>query len=74
MRTYKHTGTFMNEEGVRFELSVNCNNMREAFFLLIADAIREGKFYDLEYIEDEKGNVTRVHDIKEVDNILRKIS
>ena len=70
MRTYKYTGTFIGDNGHKYELEVSCNGFIQATILLTADAIRSGKHWQLSRIENENGNVRQVSDILLIDDIL----
>jgi hypothetical protein len=62
MKRYKYIGSFGNGK-INFTISVQANSFIEAFFLLTAKAIEEGKFYQLNEIEDEIGHKTKINDI-----------
>jgi hypothetical protein len=76
MRTYKYVGTFvyLDENGKKkyFQLTVNCNGFTQAMILLMADAIREGKQYQVGTIVDEKGTVKRIDEqaITKITNLI----
>jgi len=63
MRNYKYTGLFISQEGHSYKLEVRCHSFLQAFFLLTADAIRSGKHYQLNSIEDENGHIKYISDI-----------
>lgn len=72
MRTYKYTGTFIAEDnGHKYELTVNCNGFIQALILLSADAIRSGRHWQLSRIENENGNVRLVDDMTNIDDLLK---
>ncbi len=71
MKKYKYTGTFKNDDGHTYQLDVTCNGYLEAFFLLTAKAISEGKHYQLYTIADEEG---RIRYVDKISKILRLIS
>lgn len=57
MKTTKYIGNFLN-----FQLEVNCFGFSEAYYLLIAKAISEGKDYKtLNTITDEYGGYFNVN-------------
>lgn len=67
MKPTRYTGTFTSADGKRsYTLSVDCMGFIEAFFLLTADAIRSGKYYQLSVIIDEYGQKRNIGDISEV--------
>lgn len=72
MKTYKYTGTFKNSDGHIYTLTVECNGFIQAFFLLTADAIRTGKHYQLNTIQDDErgGSVVKVDNINKVSSLL----
>lgn len=51
MKTTQYTGTFNNGSGNEYKLTVYCFGFVEAFFLLTAKAIQEGKHFELGTIE-----------------------
>lgn len=67
MRQYKYTGVFscigFEGEVLRFSLEVHCNGFIEAFILLTAKALNQGKCYQLDWITDEKGTKVEVEDL-----------
>ena len=69
MKTYNYIGTFKSKDNNIFKLGINCKGFEQAFFLLIASALRQdklykqGKRYCLEYIENDKRVVKHVDDI-----------
>ena len=71
MRTYKYKGTFISAEGHEYTLEVNCNGFIQAFFLLTADAIRMGRHYQLDTIEDEDGSERQIEDILNVGKLIK---
>jgi len=70
MRTYKYTGTFIGDNGHKYELTVSCNGFIQAVILLTADAIRLGRHYQLSRVENENGNVRQIGDILKIDDII----
>jgi len=70
MKKYKYIGNFRSIEGYEYELEVYCNGTIQAFFLLIAEAIKSGKHYQLNTITDEKGNVYTIDDINKVGDLI----
>jgi hypothetical protein len=70
MKTYKYIGLFKNDVGHTFELTVHCNGLFQAFILLTADAIREGKHYQLDTITDENANVAKIGKLNLLSNIV----
>jgi hypothetical protein len=70
MGTNKYTGFFKSAEGHTYQLEVNCNGFLQAFFSLTADAIRNGRHYQLNKITDEKGNEKMVDDIIKCNALL----
>ena len=73
MKNYKYTGLFKSSEGHTYELTVSCNGFIQAFFLLTADAIRSARHYQLNTINNEKGDVVEVGDICKVSKLLKTI-
>ena len=71
MTTTQYTGLFRSAEGHQFELKVNCFGLLQAFFLLTADAIRKVKHYQLYTITSEKGDVYKVDDILNCNDLLK---
>ena len=71
MKTTKFTGKFRNEYGREYELTVNCFSFFQAFFLLTADAIRNGSHYQLATITSEDGEVKHVGDIMQCSEIIK---
>lgn len=71
MRRYKFIGYF--KDGTvesEFRLVVHCNGYAQAFILLTADAIRKGRHYQLDKIQNEEGEVKVIDkDFKIVDLI-----
>jgi len=51
MKTTKYTGAFKSDSGDTYTLSVNCTGFVQAYFLLTAEAIKNGKYFQLETIE-----------------------
>ena len=70
MKKYKYVGTFLSSDNNRYQLTCYCNGFLEAFILLTADAIKQGKHYQLENIADEHLNVCKVADIIKLNEIL----
>jgi len=70
MRTYKYIGIFTNDCGDTHELVAYCNNFFHAFFLLTAEAISRGDYYQLDKIKDEKGIIKFVYDINKCKDLL----
>ena len=70
MRNYTFIGTFRNAEGHEYTLTVYCMTTFQAFFLLTADAIREGKHYQLKHITNEKGEIFWVDDVMKVSELI----
>jgi uncharacterized protein YjdB len=60
MKTTKYTGHFQTIDGNKWTKSVSCIGTHDAFFLLMAAAIEDGKAPALQYIVDEKGNKTKI--------------
>lgn len=57
MKTYKYIGDFCT-----FQLEVNCIGFQDAYYLLIAKAINEGKSYDyFMTITDETGYIKDIN-------------
>lgn len=71
MRTTRYTGTFTSHEGHTFTLKVNCSGFLQAFFLLIAEVIRQGKHYQLKTIVDDDGHTRQVDDILKCSELLK---
>lgn len=63
MEKHKYTGLFINSEGHHYQSDVICNGFVQAFILLTADAIRSGRHYQLNSIEDENGHIKYISDI-----------
>ena len=67
MKQSKYIGTFHYEcyqkEKLSFSLSVRAFGFIQAFILLTAKAITEGKCYQLSWITDEDGNKKEVEDL-----------
>ncbi len=63
MRKYKYIGLFKSWDNHSYELEVSCHSFLQALFLLTADAIREGKHYQLYSITDEKNKIVLIDDI-----------
>jgi len=71
MRTYKYTGIFIAQDnGPKYERTVNCNGFIQAVILLTADAIRLGRHYQLSRVINENGNVRQIGDILKIDDII----
>lgn len=73
MRKYKFSGLFVSAEGNMFELNTSCGSFIQAFFLLTAEAIRQGKHYQLHSIIKEGGSAVKVDDIVKVSSLLKEI-
>ena len=71
MRNYKFTGIFKSQDGNTYQLEVMCCSFLQAFFLLTAKAISEGKHYQLHTIEDEKENIRYIDDIVRVGELIK---
>lgn len=67
MKQTKYIGTFHYEgyqkEKLSFSLSVRAFGFTQAFILLTAKAINEGKCYQLSWITDEDGNKVEVEEL-----------
>lgn len=67
MKQIKYVGIFHYEgyqgEKLSFSLSVRAFGFIQAFILLTAKAINEGKCYQLSWITDEGGNKMEVEDL-----------
>lgn len=67
MRKYKYTGVFHYQgyegETLSFTLEVSCNGFLQAFILLTAKALNEGKCYQLDHIQNEEGSVRKIVDL-----------
>ena len=63
MKKIKYIGFFHSKEGDTYQLDVYCNGFLQAFFLLTADAIKSGRYYQLQTIKSEKGEIRMVDDI-----------
>ena len=72
MKQYKFTGLFINNEGQEYTLEVYCNSFIQALILLTADAIRLGRFYQLNNITDEKGSTFMIDDINKLSEFFYK--
>lgn len=70
MKTNKYTGVFTSKEGHTYSLNVSAFSFFQAFFLLTADAIRNGSHYQLEKIFDYK-NTVQVGDIMGISKLLQ---
>lgn len=70
MKQSKYTGVFhyggYQGEKLSFSLSVRAFGFIQAFILLTAKAITEGKCYQLSWITDEGGNKIEVEDLKTI--------
>lgn len=71
MRNYKFIGLFKSKEGHQYELSVHCESVFHAFFLLTAKAINEGKHYQLYTITNETQDVFYIDDIMKVSELIK---
>ena len=71
MKNYKYIGTFKSFIGHTYQLEVTCGSFTQAFFLLTAKAIGEGKHYQLDTIEDEKGKTKYIDDIVKVTDLIQ---
>lgn len=58
MKTYPFTGVFNNGINIYNE-TVYCDSFTQAFILLTANAINNGKHYQLESITDDEEGVTK---------------
>lgn len=73
MKQTKFLGVFINYLGNRHEIVVYSSGVLKAFFLLTADAIRDGKGYQLYTITNtENGTTWKVDDISACLNLLEK--
>lgn len=70
MKNYKYIGKFISYDGHTYELSCYCGGFLQAFFLLTADAIRQGKHYQLSTITDEDGKLRQIGDILKCGEII----
>lgn len=72
MRNYKYTGVFhySGHEGEKlsFSLEVLAVNFIQAFILLTAKAISEGKYYQLSWITDGEGNKKQIANLGLLEN------
>ena len=71
MKLIRYTGTFIANNGHKYELQVSTNGFICAFFLLTADAIRSGRHYQLNKITDEEGNCKMIDDILKVSSLIK---
>lgn len=73
MKQIKFLGVFINELGNRHEIVVYSFGVLPAFFLLTADAIRDGLHYQLNTITNtENGMTWKVDDITACANLLEQ--
>ncbi len=71
MKQYTYTGLFILSDNSKFELQVSASSVFSAFFLLTAEAIRQGRYFQLHTIYDiEHGTVFRVGDIRKCNELL----
>lgn len=71
MKEEKFIGIFIDAANVnKYELEVYCMSFFEAFFILTANAIKNGTHYQLHSITNEKGRVVDVGDIMKIKDIL----
>jgi len=71
MKRHKYTGTFIAQDnGHKYELTVNCNGFIQAVILLTADAMRSGKHWQLSRVEGEDGTVKQIGDILKIGEII----
>ncbi len=71
MKTYKYIGIFIAQDnGHKYELSVNCNGFIQAVILLTADAIRTGRHYQLSRVSNKNGDVRNIGDILKIGDII----
>lgn len=71
MKKYKFIGIFISFDGNQYELDCYCDDFFQAFFILTAKAIGEGKHYQLASIEDEKGNYRFIDDITKCNDLIK---
>jgi len=71
MRHTKYIGVFCSNTLHEYNLTVYCDSFVQAFILLTAEAINQGKHYQLATITDEKGNVRYVKDISLLNDLLK---
>lgn len=69
MKQYKYTGLFISSKGNEFKLEVYTSSFFNAFFLLTAKAIEQGKHYQLSTITSEV-RVMQVGDIMKVSELI----
>lgn len=70
MKNYKYIGNFKSFEGHQYSLEVYCNGFIQAFFLLTAKAIEQGKHYQLSTITSEEGDIRYIDDILKVEKLI----
>jgi hypothetical protein len=73
MKTTRYLGVFISNTGNRHEIVVYGHSALQAFFLLTADAIRDGLHYQLDTITNtENGKTWKVDDICACSNLLEE--
>lgn len=70
MRTYEYIGDFISDEGHHHTIKVNCNGFIQAFILLTAEAIKQGKHYQLDCITDEEGGMRQIDNINLIGELI----
>lgn len=71
MKPTRYLGVFLSNTGNRHEIVVNAFSKLQAFFLLTADAIRDGLHYQLDTITNtENGKTWKVDNINVCSNLL----
>ena len=71
MKHNTYIGVFVSRDLHEYNLTVHCNSFIQAFILLTAEAISQGKHYQLATITDNKGNVRYVDDICKLSELLK---
>lgn len=76
MKNHKYTGVFHYNghegEKLSFSLEVFAVNFIQAFILLTAKAISEGKYYQLSWITDGEGNKKQIANLGLLENKIIK--
>ena len=71
MKRIKYKGTFLcyghEGEELKFQMEVFAQGFNQAFFLLTAKAIEEGKCYQLESIQDTNGYKVEVKKLSSIE-------
>jgi len=71
MRTYRYIGYFGDNYENKFDITVNCVGITNAYILLMAEAIKQGKHKDLNSIEDEDGTTYLIDKVFSVHSLLK---